>query len=144
MFISFSLHCVASRPALTHGTTTRRRCDSRLLLPDVLRCTCHLTFHSGDGQGRVSTFRLSRGKKKGAPPLISSVPHAVLDDKMATAAVLAALMWGPDSTNFIYCQCAGWSVTHDNLLLLPPPPPHSWQPVGEGEQPRAFSPGDGF
>lgn len=53
-----------------------------------------------------------------APPslLISSVPHAVLDDKMATAAVLAALMWGPDSTNFIYCHCAGWSVTHNNRL----------------------------
>lgn len=58
----------------------------------------------------------------GNPPTPFSVPHAVLDDKMATAAVLAALMWGPDSTNFIYCHCAGWCVTHDNhlLLLLPP------------------------
>lgn len=32
--------------------------------------------------------------------LISSVPHAVLDDKMATAAILAVLMPRPDTAGF--------------------------------------------
>lgn len=32
--------------------------------------------------------------------LIFSVPHAVLDDKMATAAILAVLMWKPDTRSF--------------------------------------------
>lgn len=52
----------------------------------------------------------------GKRSLISSVPHAVLDDKMATAAVLAVLMRKPDTTNFIYCHRAARSVTRNNPL----------------------------
>lgn len=58
----------------------------------------------------------------GKRSLISSVPYAVLDDKMATAAVLAVLMRKPDTTNFIYCHRPARSVTHNN-------PPAA---VGEG------------
>lgn len=56
----------------------------------------------------------------GKRSLISSVPHAVLDDKMATAAVLAVLMRKPDTTNFIYCHRAARSVTRNN-------PPQPWE-----------------
>lgn len=73
----------------------------------------HWTFHSNDGQGHVSTLSLSRKRS-----LISSVPHAVLDDKMAAVAVLAVLMWRPDNTNFIYCHCAAGSVPYNHSLQL--------------------------
>lgn len=56
-FIFIALH--HGRLALTH-TSMRRRCGSRLLLSDILQCTCHLTFHSNDGQGRITTFSLSQ------------------------------------------------------------------------------------
>lgn len=46
--------------------------------------------------------------------LISSVPHAVLDDKMATVAVHAVVMRNLDTTNFIYCRRAAWSVPHSS------------------------------
>lgn len=48
--------------------------------------------------------------------LISSVPHAVLDDKMAAAAALALLMQRTDTTNFIYCHRAAPKVRHSRSL----------------------------
>lgn len=95
-----------SRPALTH-TRMQRRCGSRLLRSDILRCTCHLTFHSNDGQGHVIAHSACHKERS----LISSVPHAILDDKMATAAILTVLMWKSDSS-FIYCHHAALRVQH--------------------------------
>lgn len=57
-FFFIALH--HGRPALTHTRNAGEGCGSRLLLPDILRCTCHLTFHSNDGQGRVTAFSLSQ------------------------------------------------------------------------------------
>lgn len=49
--------------------------------------------------------------------LIFSVPHAVLDDKMATAAIHVVLMWKPDARSFfIYCRRAAWRVQRNHLL----------------------------
>lgn len=42
--------------------------------------------------------------------LIFSVPHAVLDDKMATAAIFTVMIWEPDSRSFIYCFCVAQSA----------------------------------
>lgn len=47
---------------------------------------------------------------------IFSVPHAVLDDKMATAAILAVLMWKPDTRSFIYCHHAAQRMSHNHPL----------------------------
>lgn len=58
LFFFIALH--HGRPALTHTRNAGEGCGSRLLLPDILRCTCHLTFHSNDGQGRVTAFSLSQ------------------------------------------------------------------------------------
>lgn len=46
-------------------------------------------------------WALARWARHGKRSLISSVPRAVLDDKMAAAAVLAVLMRRTDTTNFI-------------------------------------------
>lgn len=48
--------------------------------------------------------------------LIFSVPHAVLDYKMATAAILTVLMWKHDAGIFIYCHCTACRVPHSHLL----------------------------
>lgn len=48
--------------------------------------------------------------------LIFSVPHAVLDDKMATAAIHVVLMWKPDAQSFyLLSACSLKSATQ------PPP-----------------------
>lgn len=65
----------------------RQRCGSKLLLSDILQCTCHRTFHSDDGQRHVSPLGLSR---KAFLNIFCS--SCLLDDKMAAAAVLAVLM----------------------------------------------------
>lgn len=52
----FFFHC---RPVLTHPRILQR-CDTRLLLSDILQCICHLPFHSADGQERTATFSLSQ------------------------------------------------------------------------------------
>lgn len=106
LFIALNL----AKPASTH-TRMRRQCGSKLLLSDILQCTCHWTFHSDDGQGHVSPLGLSR---KAFLNIFCS--SCLLDDKMAAAAVLAVLMQRTDTTNFIYCRRAAPCVRHSRSL----------------------------
>lgn len=106
----FPLYC--TKPASTH-TRMRWQCGSKLLLSDILQCTCRWTFHSDDGQGHVSPLGLSR---KAFLNIFCS--SCLLDDKMAAAAVLAVLMQRTDTTNFIYCRRATPCVRASQPFLL--------------------------
>lgn len=63
-------------------------------------------------------------------PLKFCVPHAVLDDKMATAAILAVQMWKPDARFFknTFYLLSPWSVKL------------AFSDCGRGKQPFTFGP----